>query len=392
LLVINSYFLQPYIILGILLGLITISTIAGFTTDNTPTFIEGRDCFSFHEEAYIFSVLELNYLGTAQPGDDLYFSLTYHITESGMIFNITVELPNFPEELILSEGAATQMKPNMTYESFTAGWKITSNTEGNFTFIIKSTVSVSYVRYHPDLNATYEFWDTASFQVSADSTEPPYLAQDAPDEDDTISYPINWKNVTGQILGFVSILLVYICIQLAIPERKMKIRKKFGWTAAKTREIHCDLGYLTAATIVLHNIILSQTTLWSFYFKWYQIYPVFYTFRDGWNNFSVGLDLAVFGSIIFAIVTITGVFFNKIARKFGYRTAIFSQQISYLALIFSVIHALLNGRWTGDFLILFILQIAMMVEILVSRYVAYVHAYDKRRKNIKQMEDKQVSE
>ncbi len=386
-------FSKHYMLIGFLFILISISTIAGFTADNTPTYVDGYDCIPYHKDTYFGMSLELNYLGAAQLGEELDFSIFYYIKTRGMIFNLTVELPNFPEELLLNEGTATQSRSNMSEESFTASWKIASDQEGSFTFNIKTTVSVRYIFYHETYVATYEFWDTASFEVSANSTTPPYLASDAPVDDDIIFYPINWKNVTGQILGFLSIVLVYLCIQLAIPERKEKIRKKFGWTAAKTREIHCDLGYVTMASIVLHNIILSQTALWSLYFKWFQFYPVFYIFRDGWNGLSVGLDLAVLGSLIFVIATVAGMFFKKIARKFGYRTAIFSQQISYLALIFSVLHSLLNGRWTKDFSILYILQIAMLAEILISRYVAYVHAYDlKLAKRKSKLEIPKVSE
>ncbi len=381
---------KHFILMGFLFLLITISTIAGFTADNTPTYVDGEDCIPYHEDTYLGMSLRLNYLGAAQMGENLDFSINYRIKANGMVFNLTVELRNFPEELILNEGATTQMRSNMTYDSFTARWKVASNQEGNYTFDIKSTVSVRYIPFHTSYVATYVFWDRASFEVSANSTEPPYLASEGPPEEEPIIYPINWKNVTGQILGFLSVLLVYVCIQLAIPERKEKIRKKFGWTAAKTREIHCDLGYVTMASIVLHNIILSQTALWSLYFKWYQFYPVFYIFRDGWNGLSVGLDLAVLGSLIFVIATVAGMFFKKIARKFGYKTAIFSQQISYLALIFSVLHSLLNGRWTKDFWILYILQIALLAEVLISRYVAYVHAYDlklaKRRSKLEILE------
>ncbi|MHA1672063.1 MAG: hypothetical protein ACTSYI_00420 [Promethearchaeota archaeon] len=384
---------KHFILMGFLFILITISTIAGFTADNTPTYVEGEDCIPYHKKTYLRMSLELNYLGAAKPGDELNFSINYYTPTNGMVFNLTVELPNFPEELLINEGASTQSRSNMSEDSFTSSWIINSNQEGNFTFDIKSTISVQFLYYHEEYTATYEIWHTASFEVSEESTEPPYLVPYGSLEEDINPYPINWKNITGQILGFLSIVLVYLCIQLAIPERKEKIRNKFGWTAAKTREIHCDLGYVTMASIVLHNIILSQTALWSLYFKWYQFYPVFYTFRDGWSGHSVGLDLAVLGSLIFVIATVAGMFFKKIARKFGYKTAIFSQQISYLALIFSVLHSLLNGRWTKDFWILYIIQIALLAEVLISRYVAYVHAYDlKLAKRRSKLEILEVSE
>jgi hypothetical protein len=236
-------------------------------------------------------------------------------------------------------------------------------------------VSVSYTEYHASYDATYEYWFMGTFVVSEDATVQPYIAP-YPSYGE-IYIPLDIKVVTGQILGFLSVLFVYLSIQLGLPERKAKIRKIYSLTAAQCRDIHCNLGYLAVSSIILHNIILSQS-IWGLYFKWFEFYPTFHVFRQGSNTLSWGLDLAVLGSLLLIISTITGVFFKKIARKFGYRTAIFSQQISYLALILSVIHAAFNGTWTGGSSILLLIQIGMVIEVIISRYVAYVHVYDKK--------------
>ena len=205
----------PFILLGGLLFLISISTIAALTGDGSPTLIEGEDCVEYHDDTYMVSYERLDYIGAAQPGYELDFSLTYNKAASGIIFEVTVELQDFPEDLILREGSPLQIKPIMDSDSFTAAWVITSNTEGNFTFDVKSTVSVCYIRYHSSYIATYEYWHTASFEVSADAVGTPYLAADLPEGDGTTSAPRNWKYITGQLLGFLSLLSVYISIQLA---------------------------------------------------------------------------------------------------------------------------------------------------------------------------------
>ncbi|MHA1510835.1 MAG: hypothetical protein ACTSRX_03850 [Promethearchaeota archaeon] len=360
---------KPFFLLAVLLFLISISTIAALTTNDSPIFLEGHDCVGYHNDTYVKSSSQLNYGGAAHPGEKLEFSIDFGIKANGMIFNATVEIDNFPEDLTLHESQTFQNKPEMNSDSFTATWKISGNTVGNFTFSIKSLVSVNYTLYHTNYMATYEYRHTGSFEVSENPLEPPYLLANSPDEDinDT---PLNWKIVLGQILGFFSIILVYLCIQLGIPERRTLIRKKMGWSAKQLRDTHCDLGYLATASVILHNIILSQSSLWELYFKWYQFYPTLYVSKIGWNVLSVGLDLAVLGSLIFIIATIAGAFFKQIARKFGYRTAVFTQQISYIAFIFSIIHSILNGSWTIEFPILLIIQIWMLIEVLVSSLVA----------------------
>jgi len=360
---------KPFFLLAVLLFLISISTIAALTTNDTPTLLEGADCVGYHGSTYVKASSKLNYGGAVQPGEELEFSIAFDITFNGMIFNATVEIVSFPEDLTLHEGQTFQNKPEMNYDSFTATWKISGNTEGNFTFSIKSLVSVNYTLAHTHYISTYEYRHIGSFKVLENPLEPPYLI-DNPGDDEIISPPTDWKIVLGQVLGFFSIILAYFCIQLGIPERKTWIRKKMGWSAKQLRDTHCDLGYLATASIILHNIILSQSSLWELYFKWYQFYPTFYVSKIGWNVLSVGLDLAVIGSLIFIIATIAGAFFKQIARKFGYKTAVFTQQISYIAFIFSIIHSILNGSWTIKFPILLIIQIWMLIEVLVSSLVA----------------------
>jgi len=366
---------KPFFLLAVLLFLISFSTIAALTTNDSPILVEGADCVGYHGDTYLRSSSQLNYGGAALPGEELEFSIDFFTETMGMIFNATVELYNFPGDLTLEEGQSIQNKSEMNTVTFTPTWTISGNTEGNFTFSIISTVTVQYVIRHSDYVATYEFRHTGSFEVSENPTEPPYLIG-IPQEEVEYEPPFDWKVALGQILGFFSTILVYFCIQLGIPERKAWIRKKMGWSAKQLRETHCDLGYLAMATIFLHNFILSLSSLWGFYFKWFQFYPTFYVFKIGWNGLSVGLDLAVFGSLIFIIATVTGAFFKQIARKFGFRTAIFTQQISYLAFVFSVIHAILNGSWTIDFPIILIVQILMLVEVIISRFLAYADAYD----------------
>ena len=372
---------KPFVLLIVLLFLISISTIAALTTNNSPIYLEGRDCIEFHDRTYLKTTSHLNYGGAALPGEELNFSIEFQITTFGMIFNATVELDNFPDEITLQEGQSFQNKPEMNDTIFTPTWKISSNITGNFTFSIISTVTVKYVPYHDYYNATYEFRHTGSFEVSENPLEAPFLLEDFPDGDSE-PLPINWKIIIGQLLGFLSIILVYLCIQLGIPERKTWIRKKMGWSAKQLRDVHCDLGYLATAAIILHNIILSLTSLWGYYFKWFQFYPTLYVYKDGWNALSVGLDLAVFGSLIFIIATITGAFFKQIAKKFGFRTAIFTQQISYIAFFFSVVHAILNGSWTIGFIFPMIIQIWMLAEVIISRLVMFSHSRKlKKKKN-----------
>lgn len=359
---------KSYFLLAALSLLISISTISALTTDYSPTRIEGSYCVEYHGGNYLIANPQLNYGGAAIFGEELEFSVILYPRRSGMIFNATVELYNLPEELSIHEGQSVQNKPDMNYNSFIPTWIISSNVEGNFSFNIKTTVTVKYLQYHTDLNTTYEYQYNATFQVLEDSVEPVFLIENIPRGGNLF---LNWEINLGRILGIFSTILVYFCIQLGIPVRKEWIRKKMGWSSKKLRGIHRDLGYLSMTTIVLHNIFLSLNAMWGNYFQWYQFYPTFYVYNNGWNNLTVGLDLAVFGSLFFLITTITGIYFKKIARKFNYRTAILTQQISYLALIFSVVHAILNGSWTLSNPILMILQIWVLFEIFISRIIAY---------------------
>jgi hypothetical protein len=375
---------KPFFLLAVLLFLISISTIAALTTNDSPIYIDGEDCIGFHNDTFVMTHKQLEYGGAAQPGEELNFSIGFIIEEIGMVYNATVELDNFPEGLTLHESQSSQNKSDMDYKDFTASWLISSNTTGNFTFSVISTVSVRYMLYHNEYVAKFEFRNTGKFEVSENPSDPPYLLNLLPDGN--ADAPINWQIVIGQLLGFLSIILVYLCIQLGIPERKTWIRKKMGWSAKQLRDTHGDLGYLTMATIILHNMVLSLSSLWGLYFKWFQFYPTFYVYKNGWNALSVGLDLAVFGSLIFIIATVTGGFFKQISRKFGYRMAIFTQQITYLAFFFSVIHSILNGSWTLNNPILLIIQIWMLFEVIISRLVAFSHSRDLKKKKKKKIE------
>lgn len=368
----------PLILLGSLLILITSSTIAALTIDGTPRYVDGVDCLGFHDSTYVRTSEQLNYFGEAEPGEGLEFSIRISRTTGGMIFNATVELYNFPENLTLQGGSLTQVKTDMNADAFNVTWTIAGKVEGNFTFAIRSRISVNYEWYHPTYVATYRYLHTGVFQVSENPTEPPYLTQNIQEREEP-PIPLNIELLTGRLLGFLSVLFVYLSIQFGLPERKTKIRKIYGFTAAKCRDVHCDLGCLAVGTIVLHNIMLSRT-IWGLYFSWYEFYPTFHVLRNGGNALTWGLDLAVWGSLIFVIVTVAGVYFKKIARKFGFKTAVFLQQISYPALVLSVIHAILNGHWTQEFPILLILQIAMLADVIISRYIVYARAYNKRLK------------
>ncbi|MHA1744713.1 MAG: hypothetical protein ACTSWW_01870 [Promethearchaeota archaeon] len=366
------------ILLGGLMIIIGVSTVSSLVNNGTPSYVDGVDCLGFHDSTYVRTSEQLNYLGEAKPGEGLEFSILISRTTGGMIFNATVELYNFPDNLTLQEGSLTQVKTDMNADAFNVTWTIAGDFEGNFTFAIRSRVSVNFEWYHPTYVATYRYLYTGNFQVSDNPTEPPYLDQDIPKGEEP-SIPLNIELLTGRLLGFLSVLFVYLSIQFGLPERKTKIRKFYKLTAAKCRDVHCDLGYLAVGTIVLHNIMLSRT-VWGLYFSWFEFYPTFHVLRNGGNTLTWGLDLAVWGSLIFIIVTVAGVYFKKIARKFGFKTAVFLQQISYLALTLSVIHAILNGYWTQEFPILLILQIAMLADVVISRYMVYIRMYDKRLK------------
>ena len=81
----------------------------------------------------------------------------------------------------------------------------------------------------------------------------------------------------------------------------------------------------------------------------------------------IGLDFAGLAGVGFIFATLGGVFFKKIARKFGYKKALLTHQSAYFALVFALLHALLNGSWTKTFLPLQILQYLMVADVLFSR-------------------------
>jgi hypothetical protein len=190
------------------------------------------------------------------------------------------------------------------------------------------------------------------------------------------------KNVFGQILGFISIFFVYIDMQFGLPSRKKFIRKLYGWSAAQLRNVHCNWGYLAMAAISLHAILLSQTLKWGNYFNWFTFYPQFLSFKEN-SLMMLGLDLAGLASTIFIFATLGGVFFKKIAQKFGYKKALLTQQVTYFALVFSLLHALWNGTWTITILPLQILQYVIVADVLIS---SLRFGYKKAKKTLEKEE------
>ena len=350
-------------IFGFLTSLIIISTVVAQISGNSMQFLSGDDCLNAHSSNYIKDSPKITYGGYAQVDEALNFSITYEGAVSWMVFSALSRVILTNSNLSLESGNLIQEKPSQDSNIFQADWIIAGAFDGNYSFIVESQLNVSYTRLHSYFHAVYNYTYTVSFSVKNGTVEFPFLEESNGEVLPSSDYG---KIIFGQLLGFISIVFVYIVIQLGLPARRKTIRQIYEWTAAQLRKIHCNFGYLSIAAISLHAILLSQTLSWGNYFKWYTFYPQFLTFKDS-SFMMLGLDLAGLSATIFILATLGGVFFKKIARRFGYKKALLIQQSAYFALVFAVLHALLNGSWTISFLPLQILQYLMVADVLINR-------------------------
>jgi hypothetical protein len=364
--------------------------VSGQISSTQPVSTTGDDCLSAHSSNYVTISGSLIIASNFSINASIPLSISFKPAISGIYFSVKTSLGSLPLGIKLLSGAIQQNKATRNANTFTANWEVTASQSGHYQIPITVELTVNYQKKHPQNVATYTYVFNADFSVSpfnfitnsgTNSTTTSIdtltsINNNTPSDSLTVSQ-IN--RIIGQVLGFFSLFILYISIQFGMPQRKLWIGKKFNITGNRLKQLHCNIGYLTVASIFLHLLFLSQTLIWSHYFAWYEFYP---TFRSivGFETMLTGLNLAALGFCVFLLTMLAGVWFKRIAQKWGYKFAIFTQQISYLGLIFSVIHGLVNGSWTQSYPILAFFEIICVSEIILSRsYILFKQKSNKRK-------------
>lgn len=239
------------------------------------------------------------------------------------------------------------------------------NTTGNVLVDGKSSFSISKIE--PGSQVSYKIsidtskQGSSSISIIYSETNPiqsviiPINIQPQP--------PIPISLTIGRILGYVTYVLLFLSVLAGAGVYHLK---KFI-SGRKIRILHADLSNLSFTMAVIHAVILTiGNSPWVDSYSWFelipQLIPIFLTKQD------LGIELGRWILLFMYIGTISGYYIAKIIKKFGRRLGISIHMLTYLALIFGLIHAMLIGGLAKANIFI---PIIMFISILSIGWLKY---------------------
>lgn len=202
--------------------------------------------------------------------------------------------------------------------------------------------------------------------------------------------PVSILKIIGDILGYLTFALLFLSVVAGAGVYHLK---KYI-SGRKIRILHADLSNLSFTVAVIHAVILSlPSSPWFGTYSLFeivpQLLPTFATTQD------FGLELGRWALLLMYIGVISGYFIAKIMKKFSRRVGISIHMLTYIALIFGLIHTMVIGSFAKSFVIIPIIMFVSIISIGLLKYDIKMRMAKKkaeRAKKMKKLESKSKTE
>ena len=154
----------------------------------------------------------------------------------------------------------------------------------------------------------------------------------------------------------------------------------------KIRILHADLSNLSFTIAVIHAVILSlPSTPWFGVYSWFELIPQIFPTLATSQDFA--LELGRWALLLMYIGVMSGYFIAKIIKKLGRKAGISIHMLTYLALIFGLIHTMVIGSFAKSFVIIPVIMFISILSIGWLKYDIKIRMEKKKSERAKKMKD-----
>ncbi|MHA1917142.1 MAG: hypothetical protein ACTSUV_02385 [Candidatus Ranarchaeia archaeon] len=366
---------QNLFVLFILIGFSSL-VVYQFNQENFNfSFKQGNDC-GYHHGFFVDFDFPLADNDTSYTlGDVFTVNVSFIPNDPDIFYEVVCEFENNSDGLVVIGNSVKQISDTNSPQSL--GFSVNSTTIGNFSVKINCNITIRisddyYV--HPGYSASYSGYFVGSLSIVENPILPNPFVEFVKLLDDFVSRFTLRK--IGSILGIIGVNVLFASLIIGQRDVKLLLIKrisKWKFTHKYLNTVHCWLSGGTLLIFLAHFLVLSLSSFWKYIFASWQILPLLtlplsfesvLTLKDLFYS----IDIGRIGILIMLIALTCGYLFAQISNKVGRRTAIFTQQITYIVLPILIIHAGTLGTITKTFQFVFLYLIIGSITIVILRF------------------------
>ena len=167
----------------------------------------------------------------------------------------------------------------------------------------------------------------------------------------------------GDLLGYITYFLLFLSVIAGVGVYHLK--KVIS--GRKIRILHSDLSNLSFTVAIIHGVILSfPNSPWFGTYSWFELLPLGTTTFT--SSGQLGLELGRWTLFIMYLGVISGYFIAQIIKTFSRKVGISIHMLTYLALIFGLIHALLIGNFAKTYIMIPVIMVLSVISVFLLKY------------------------
>ncbi|MHA1971444.1 MAG: hypothetical protein ACTSW1_00545 [Candidatus Hodarchaeales archaeon] len=359
-------------VIGIIIVVVMVNVLT-LEPEIQPELIEGKDCQLEHGEYFL--VFEVNYDQLPINSTNGTFSISFIPTSDELEFDASTELTQLPEGASLSSGTMKQTFTNFTGRR-KALWSFTGVASARIPIEAKITFTVRvpedyYV--HPSYFGTYDA--VLRFPLQAEEVS-------------LIGFILSLRwfeiNLFNQILAYLNYTFFVITVITGMP----KMHQIMGGvlrrdvSASWLRGWHRKLGITTGVLTLLHVVISAISPMWINIIKLWP-FPTLYLPSGQLRDPLSGLELGRWSGLLMLIIGVSGLDYNRLAKKLSRKYAISIQRLSYVILVLTLLHTLIIGTLTQELILFKIYSVSLFLLVVIIRLFVSIRNRKLKRERLR---------
>lgn len=178
-----------------------------------------------------------------------------------------------------------------------------------------------------------------------------------------------------RLLGILAFFFAGLTLIVGI--FRHELIKKFS--RKEVIKYHSVLGFFSVFFMALHIFfVFMDKNGWATSISLRQVF-----LPDFSGIVATNVSLGLFGMYFFLITILSGIFFMKISKKFGYKTWILMHRGSFIFYLFIFFHALRIGTdFRNPYIIIFFMQVFLIIILYILYRVSQVKKIEEKLKSI----------
>lgn len=394
---------KKFFFIFIIISIVTTTAFGLFLTPNYMelTFTDGDDCAREHDLLFMTINSYITYEDSVNLEQNVSLRIKFKSENiNSIIFDVssTIVTPN--DTLIIHSGSSLQIKPNYDSNSFVAEWVVCGLSDGYYPITINSDISLKAkgISDHRE-EADYRLVSIGGFNVLNNTNEEPLFLEPILETAIIGSKSNELINIgelsllISQISSYASLSGFIIIAFIGIKPIQVKLAYHSSITRKRVRNWHCNLAYITIATALVHILLLLFSQKWQLHFDLVSLFIPSLNWIISGDLSSLGLDIARVAFFTYIGITVSGIYFFVITKRFGRQVALFTQKFSYLAMLAIAIHALINGTFANSCIWLRILLVIVPSTLIGLRlyYWKKISSNSMKKNNLLKSNQNEIS-